>query len=424
MGLDEGLICAALAVLLVVVASNGVLRRRVKKVSQQCFVAVAVFIHVKVISALVRAFGEQAEGTSVEKTTFGDKQLAVQEAGASKAPTGEAPLVPPAWSFEVPWSELSKHELRGVGGVGVVYKAMYKKCTEVALKRLKISSPEELRKEYGFLRSLPYHEQIVTLYGITTEANERTGERQQWLVMGWCHQDLQHLFLKEAAKQPQDKKLTLAKALEVAMELAQGLNFLHSNNVLLTKDLRVKITDFGISRTAGPDGKIHSMQGQGSMLWMAPELIVSGDHKPAYTKEVDVYAWGVIFCQLISRLNHRIYELLQPELIQGASTQNWSQQLRHLGYVRAEALQELPTVLLSKLPKQTEHLPFCIRAKALQLARDCLRQDSAERPTMAIAAERVREMLEMHRAMVNLPGGWNGPAAGVSAFMNHRSAPR
>ncbi|KAG2494488.1 hypothetical protein HYH03_007257 [Edaphochlamys debaryana] len=337
----------------------------------------------------------------------GDRQARASEGGPSAPTSAEANAngVPPAWAFEVAWSAIMfQGQQAEKGGFGEVYRATYNKCTAVALKRLKEDNPEALEKEYGFMRSLPYHDHVVPLYGITTDPTAK----QKWLVMAWCPHDLQRLFLQEAkAAQPQDRRLALPKALDVALELAEGLNFLHAHdivhrdvkpdNVLLTKDLHVKITDFGISRTAGPDGKIHSFQGHGSTLWMAPELIVSGDHKPAYANAVDVYSWGIIFCQLISLMHDRVCELLEPDLIRPESSSGLAphKQLLGLQLTQPETLRQLSTILLRKLPARLAHLPPALRFAALGLAADCLCLDPAGRPSMASVVERVQALIEI-----------------------------
>ncbi|KAG2489025.1 hypothetical protein HYH03_012463 [Edaphochlamys debaryana] len=322
---------------------------------------------------------------------------------------------PPAWSFEVPWDSISDHcELAGQGGFAYVHQATYKTHTRVALKRLQRGSPEELRREYEFMRSLPPHEHVVPLYGITIDPTN-----QPWLVMTLYPLDLQKLFRKEteargpAAEGP-GQALTLSRALELAWELAMGLQFLHSegivhrdvkpDNVLLTQDLRVKITDFGISRAPGPDGTIATEQGHGSPLWMAPELTARG--KPSYTNKVDVYAWGVIFCQLISRKYDRLYELLHPELITlrpGMGAREAHAMLANLQICEPEAFLRLPGVLLSKLPAHIFHLPLALDDVTISLAKACLSPDPLDRPDMRAVVGQVDAMRDCLKKHANSP---------------------
>ncbi|KAG2489260.1 hypothetical protein HYH03_012280 [Edaphochlamys debaryana] len=316
----------------------------------------------------------------------------------------EVPGGPPAWSFEeVPWSAITDKPgaMTGrpatAGGFGEVHRATYNSCTAVALKRVTVGSPEDLRREFTLMRSLPPHDHITPLYGITTDPSTR----QSWLVMAWYPLDLHRLF---SAPMEHGGQLGLSKKLEIAVELAEGLLFLHSHgvvhrdvkpdNVLLSRDLRVKITDFGISKTVAPGGELNTAQGNRNPLWLAPELQAFWDSKPSYTNAVDVYAWGVIFCQLTSTLHHRIYELLMPELIRmGEGRPPWHQQLLGLQLSAPESLRQLPALLVDKLPPHLEPMPPALREAALGLARDCLSLDPTQRPSMAQVVERARALL-------------------------------
>ncbi|KAG2489258.1 hypothetical protein HYH03_012278 [Edaphochlamys debaryana] len=316
----------------------------------------------------------------------------------------EVPGGPRAWSFEVPWSAITDkpgamtERPPAAGGFGEVYRATYNSHTTVALKRLTSGSPEDLQREFAFMRSLPPHDHITPLYGITTDPSTR----QSWLVMAWYPLDLHRLFKGSAEH---GGPLRLGKKLEIALELAEGLLFLHSHgvvhrdvkpdNVLLTRDLRVKVTDFGISRAVAPGGELNTVQGNGNPLWLAPEVQAFRGTKPAYTNSVDVYGWGVIFCQLISTLHHRIFKLLAPELISlEEGRPPWHQQLYGRQLADPEALRQLPALLVDKLPPHLEPMPPALSEAALALARDCLRLDPTQRPSMGEVVERARALVE------------------------------
>jgi serine/threonine protein kinase len=103
-----------------------------------------------------------------------------------------------------------------------------------------------------------------------------------------------------------DINLTWKQRLQIALDTAKGMSFLHLNNppiihrdlkspnVLLDATRRSKVCDFGLARTKA----INTMTGQcGTFQWMAPEVIANGK----YTEKADVFSFGVIMWELVSR---------------------------------------------------------------------------------------------------------------------------
>ncbi|KAF9550485.1 hypothetical protein EC957_000159 [Mortierella hygrophila] len=85
-------------------------------------------------------------------------------------------------------------------------------------------------------------------------------------------------------------------------EIAHGLSYIHSlgiihcdvksPNVLLTKNLEVKLCDFGSARTAA------DKQGSlGTEGWMAPEFL---EDATTYSPESDIYALGIVMWEMAS----------------------------------------------------------------------------------------------------------------------------
>ncbi|CAK9181713.1 unnamed protein product [Ilex paraguariensis] len=99
------------------------------------------------------------------------------------------------------------------------------------------------------------------------------------------------------------RKLSFKVVIQLALDLARGLSYLHSQkivhrdikteNILLDKKLTVKISDFGVARVEplNPD----EMTGQtGTLGYMAPEVL-NGD---LYNRKCDVYSFGICLWEI------------------------------------------------------------------------------------------------------------------------------
>ncbi|CAE7528486.1 STY13, partial [Symbiodinium pilosum] len=84
-------------------------------------------------------------------------------------------------------------------------------------------------------------------------------------------------------------------------------------NLLLTKNLEVRMTDFGISKMISTvDDEHHTMTGGvGSYLYMAPEVV----RYEEYNEKVDLYSYGLIMYYLSSGKRPFHHITLDPEVI-------------------------------------------------------------------------------------------------------------
>ena len=73
--------------------------------------------------------------------------------------------------------------------------------------------------------------------------------------------------------------------------------FFHQDNILVSSDGHPMLADFGISRFVSVNGKPAEASYEGSIRWMARELIkalMSGSGRPVHTKESDIWAFGMV----------------------------------------------------------------------------------------------------------------------------------
>lgn len=99
------------------------------------------------------------------------------------------------------------------------------------------------------------------------------------------------------------KKLPIKVVMQLALDLARGLSYLHSQkivhrdvkseNMLLDTNRTLKIADFGVARVEAQNPK--DMTGEtGTLGYMAPEVL---DGKP-YNRRCDVYSFGICLWEI------------------------------------------------------------------------------------------------------------------------------
>ena len=213
-------------------------------------------------------------------------------------------------AWEVPDEELAERTEIGAGAFGVVLKTRWR-GTVVAMKQLHRHlhhdevAKAEFRTELKLMRQL-HHPHIVQFLGTSVEPV--TGLVS--LIFEFMHfGSLDQMFHK--AQVP----LSKGHAVELALDVARGMSYLHGRkpqpvihrdlkpgNLMLTRANRLKIGDFGLSKTLSVRNKMptdidqnFTMTGEtGSYRYMAPEVFRHEFYGPA----VDVYAASMIYYQL------------------------------------------------------------------------------------------------------------------------------
>ena len=99
--------------------------------------------------------------------------------------------------------------------------------------------------------------------------------------------------------------MTWEEVRRIALEIAYGVNYLHSYNppilhrdlksmnVLLDSNYQVKLADFGNTKLLD----VQMTKQKGTFQWMAPEVIKGN----VYTEKSDVYSFGIIMNELATR---------------------------------------------------------------------------------------------------------------------------
>lgn len=214
------------------------------------------------------------------------------------------PVIYQSWRLK--HTDLRADEEIGSGVSAIVYSGVYVPTGEaVAIKKLKFKklSGQKLQafqRELGILATA-VHPAILRFIGATDTAPFSIVT--EWMPGGSLYHDIH-----------QNHRLDLTDQTIALFDIARGMRFLHSRsiihrdlktlNVLIDKDNRAKICDFGFSKQVEESGenKVMTMN-IGTPHWMAPELLnvnASDQNAGQYNSKVDVYAYAIVMWEVLT----------------------------------------------------------------------------------------------------------------------------
>jgi len=200
--------------------------------------------------------------------------------------------------FGIKFHELKFGKMLGKGSQGEVFKATWRGST-VAVKKVdtrKVAPEiiEEFCSEAHIMRRLR-HPTLTLFMGVSLEHPHLCIVTE--LVARGSLFDLIH---------DEHAALTWSKCLGIALDVARGMNYLHSHtppilhrdlkslNILVDENWRGKVADFGMTRFQ-EEGT--TMTQCGSPLWMAPEMI----RNDPYDEKSDVYSFAICLWEMYTR---------------------------------------------------------------------------------------------------------------------------
>ena len=189
----------------------------------------------------------------------------------------------------------------GTGSYGMVCKAQ---CDEL-LCAAKLLHPtimsdwtiQKFHEECQLLRSVK-HPNIIQYLGTYDE-----GPQNPVLIIELMEQSLTSYLEESPCPLQFHYQVDIFHDVSLALAYLHSNNIIHrdlsSNNVLLTKDKRAKVTDFGMSKLIGSNqNMLRLTQAPGCIVYMPPEAL--RDH-PVYSNKLDCFSLGVVTIQTLTR---------------------------------------------------------------------------------------------------------------------------
>lgn len=265
-------------------------------------------------------------------------------------------------SFAIEHKQLTFGKLLGEGGYGKVYLGAHPRHGEVAIKvidglELNPAVQQKVREEASVMVGIRSRH-LVEFRGICFTP-------QCCLVMEYLPNGNLFRLLNNG------RTLSWRDRFRIAADTALGLQHLHeanvlhrdikSLNILLDRDSRAKLCDFGLA-TLKASSTLSDPKG--TVAWMAPEILEGGDP----TKAADIYGLGMVFWELATR---RL-----PYQKAGRAAVGWI-----MKGIQEEILES------DKCPE-----------KFAQIIRACWQKDPAKRPTASVIAEQLAVLYQAEPA--------------------------
>ncbi|OIT38550.1 putative leucine-rich repeat receptor-like serinethreonine-protein kinase [Nicotiana attenuata] len=170
---------------------------------------------------------------------------------------------------------------------------------EVAVKMLAETGYKEFQLEAELLGRV-HHRKLISLIGYCYEG----------AYMALVYEYMANGAVKEHLNGHSPKSLSWIERLQVALDAAEGLDYLHnactppivhrdvkSTNILLDENFQAKLSDFGISRAFSLDeSSFVSTAVVGTIGYLDQEYA----HLQKLHEKSDVYSFGVVLLQLVT----------------------------------------------------------------------------------------------------------------------------
>jgi len=193
-------------------------------------------------------------------------------------------------------------ELVGSGGMGVVYKAIDTNLGKtVALKMIKPEHEKDglfiknFKREAQSIARIDNHPNIVTVH------NFIQSEKGTFIIMEFVEGKTLSDLIEERIKFLPNAAWPVLKQILQAIGYAHQHQVIHRDlkpkNIILKKDGKVKITDFGLAKQVAKEHETTTVAGRGTLYYMSPEQVRGGKD---VTHLTDIYAIGMTLYEMLT----------------------------------------------------------------------------------------------------------------------------
>lgn len=187
----------------------------------------------------------------------------------------------------------------GKGGFATVFRAKnYKKNQDVAIKVINWQLMKERKFEEKVLQEIEIHSKL-SHPNVIKLLDHFSYSENIYLVLELCENDTVKRYLDENGRLSEREARDLVEQIVHGLLYLQSQNIVHRDikpdNLLLTKDMQVKIADFGLAaQLSTPDDKHMTMCGTPN--YISPEVATRSSHG----LEADCWALGCILYTLLA----------------------------------------------------------------------------------------------------------------------------
>ncbi|KAJ7963101.1 protein kinase family protein [Quillaja saponaria] len=305
---------------------------------------------------------------------------------------GGRPLKFKSQSFK--YSEIVKitdnfSSLIGEGGFGKVYHGTLKDDFQVAVKLLSSSSRQGSKEFQNEVKSMlrAHHKNLLSLIGYCNEGDN----------MALVYEYMENGTLEQHLSFDCNNVLTWIRRLQVAIDAARGLDYLHNgcrptiihrdiktSNILLDKNFQAKISDFGLSKAFETESCTHvSTDPKGTFGYFDPQYY----NTKKLNRESDIYSFGIVLLEMITGQTAIIRDLgpAPIHIIQWVSL--------NFGRMDIGSIVD-PRIQIS--------YNISSAGKAMEIAMACVHSTAIQRPNASLVYSELRECLKIELASENI----------------------